>query len=360
MGSLLRMIAFAIVCLVCLGWLVAMIGNVDFFADRAGYEAVLDDVGGLLVDDQVEIAGVPVGKVESLRTERGRAVVEFSVDRDVELGEATEVRVRWKNAIGNRVLELATAGDGALEPGHRFGPEATREPADLDLLLARAQPLLQAIDADKANQVFAELARAVSGREARVQGLVADAARVLDVVAARDEAVTQALEDGATLADAYVQRREQVQRLLADAADLGEGLSQRTDVLLDAAGEVSGGLDELERLVADNDDGLRALLADLDTTTGILQDQRDDVKRVVETTGLGVVQYHRISRHGEWFNIRAPFLSVDQERPVLTERGASLPERGERGDTLDGPAGEPERGESGEPDAEAAGGGEGR
>ena len=329
LGTSVRFAAFTVACLVCLGWLVTMIGNVAWFTPRDTYEAVVADAGGLLVDDEVKISGVEVGKVERVEVDRGNAVVTFSVDERVELGDETIVRVRWKNALGTRQLELDTAGDTTLEPGHRFAPEQTRPPADLDTFLARANPMLQAIDVELSNQLMRELGDALEGREVQVQQLVSDASQVLDVVATRDEAVATALRDGAAVADAYAQRRETLERLLADAADLGEGLSQRTDVLLEAVAALAEAQRELEALVDDNDETIRDLLADLDRVTAIVGAQHDDVMRVLEGTGISVLQYHRISRWGEWFNIRAVGLSYD-EQMLSSERGAELLPREER------------------------------
>lgn len=329
LATSLRFTVFVLACLACLVWLIVMIGNVNLFASRHTYEAEVADVGGLLVDDRVEIAGVEVGKVEEVRVERDHAVVTFAVDDDVELGDETVVRVRWRNALGTRLLELDTAGTSTLEPGHRFEIESTRPPPDLDTFLARANPMLEAIDVELSNQLMRELGDALEGREARVQDLISEAAEVLDVVATRDEAVASALRDGAQIADAYVERRETVQRLLADAAELGEGLSQRTDVLLDAAAALGEAQRELEALVDDNDETIRDLLADVERLTRILGEHQDDVQRIVETTGTGVVQYHRISRWGEWFNIRAVAISSDEEI-ITSERGADLPPRQER------------------------------
>jgi phospholipid/cholesterol/gamma-HCH transport system substrate-binding protein len=344
MGTTVKFTAFGAACLLCLGWLVTMIGNVSWFASRSGYEAVLSDVGGLLVDDAVEIAGVEVGKVSAIDVERGDAVVRFEVDDEIRLGDETVVRVRWKNALGSRLLELDTAGGSEVEPGHRFGLEQTRPPADLDTFLARANPMLQAIDVELSNELMRELGDVLDGREAEVQRLVRDAAEVLDVVASRDEAVNSALRDGARIASAYAERRETLERLLADAADLGEGLSERTDVLVDAVTALAEAQGELEGLVDDNDATIRALLADVEQLTGILNAQHDDVQRVLETTGPAVVQYHRISRWGEWFNIRPPVISVG-EREVASERGGHLPPR----ETGEADGAEPARAETGPP-----------
>ena len=70
------------VCLGVLGWLISIVGNAAFFAERTGYEAELDDATGLRVNDAVKIAGVEVGPVTGIEIEQGHAVVSFEIDED--------------------------------------------------------------------------------------------------------------------------------------------------------------------------------------------------------------------------------------------------------------------------------------
>ncbi len=77
---LLKFVLFALVCAVFAAWLVLTIGNIDLFAERSRYQAAFTDVTGLVVNDAVKVAGVPVGKVERIVLERGQAVVTFTVD----------------------------------------------------------------------------------------------------------------------------------------------------------------------------------------------------------------------------------------------------------------------------------------
>ncbi|HEX2574894.1 MAG TPA: MlaD family protein, partial [Aquihabitans sp.] len=84
-----KIVVYSAVCLVVLAALVARIGNVDFFADKTSYSATMPDVTGLLVNDEVKVAGVAVGKVTGISVERGKAVVSFEVDPDLELRRST-------------------------------------------------------------------------------------------------------------------------------------------------------------------------------------------------------------------------------------------------------------------------------
>ncbi len=59
--QLVKLTIYSLVCLAVLAGLVARIGNVDFFSDDEGYSAAMPDATGLLVNDEVKVAGVSVG-----------------------------------------------------------------------------------------------------------------------------------------------------------------------------------------------------------------------------------------------------------------------------------------------------------
>ena len=76
--------AFVLVCLLFTGYLGFTIGNRSAHdpLDRDHYTltATFDDVTGLLLNDNVKIAGVKVGKVTAITTENGKAVVTIEIE----------------------------------------------------------------------------------------------------------------------------------------------------------------------------------------------------------------------------------------------------------------------------------------
>jgi phospholipid/cholesterol/gamma-HCH transport system substrate-binding protein len=68
--------------------------------------ASFDDVTGLLVNDNVKVAGVPVGKVTGVEVEEGQAVVRMEIDADQTLPADSAAAVRWRNLIGQRYVYL--------------------------------------------------------------------------------------------------------------------------------------------------------------------------------------------------------------------------------------------------------------
>ncbi|MBW3657759.1 MAG: PhoU domain-containing protein, partial [Actinobacteria bacterium] len=109
-------------------------------------------------------------------------------------------------------------------------------------------------------------------------------------------------------------------------ADVSESVEARNDVLVDAIDAIAAVEHELARVLRDNDADLDGLVAALDRASLVLSGNHEEVERTVRTLGQGIVSYHRISRWGQWFNIRVPGLSIGEET-FTTERGASLPPR---------------------------------
>lgn len=322
---LLKFGLFALVCLGFTGLLIVVIGNFSF-EDRAGYAATFEDVQGLLVNDDVKIAGVTLGRVESIAHEPGGDVrVEFTVRDDVEVPEDSDVTVRWRNVTGLRYLYVEPGeGDAVAAAGHTFPKAQTRAPANLGSLLQRIVPFIDALDPSLQNQILEAFSTALVGREAEVRDLIREGAELTSTIASREAEIERLLQNSVTVLDAYAAREEQLRGLIDSFAEVSSTLRERNDELDSAIISIADGQEELRRFVDANDDEVRLAVDALEDLTGVLRANADDLQRVLETSPRGVVGYHLISRTGQWFNIRSIGTSVGGQ-VVTTERGAAKP-----------------------------------
>jgi phospholipid/cholesterol/gamma-HCH transport system substrate-binding protein len=326
---LLKFGLFALMCLAFTGLLVVVIGNISF-TPRAQYAAAFDDVQGLLVNDDVKIAGVTLGRVEGIDHEPGGVVrVDFSLNDDVAVPEDSVVTIRWRNVTGLRYLYVEP-GDGApVDPEHLFPRDQTRSPANLGSLLQRLTPFIDALDPGQQNQILEALSTALIGREQEVQDLIRQGGELTQTIASRETEIERLLNNSVTVLDAYAVREQQLRGLIDSFAEVAQTLRERNDELDSAIVSIADGQEELARLVEANDDEIRLTLDALERATTIISDQADDFERILATSPRGLVGYHLISRTGQWFNIRAVGMSVGGE-VVTTERGAAKP-RGDGG-----------------------------
>lgn len=323
----LKFTIFAVICVAFSVWLVAVIGNISFFTDHAEYEAEFADVAGLLVNDAVKVSGVTVGKVTGMEVlPGGTALVRFSVDEEVEVDEESQIRVRWRDVFGLRFLYVVPAGGEPVDEGHRFPMEQTDSPADLGALLQRLTPVMRALDPAQQNQVLEALSEALVGRTDEVQDLIRRGGTLTQAIASRDQELRSLIGNAATIFEAYAAREQDLRGLIDSFAEVSETVAARNDTLEDAIVRIAEAQSELRRTVQANEGNLRGTLDELDRITQVLAVNHDNLQDIMESGQWGFVSYHRLSRLGQWFQIRAIGTSSDYET-INSERGAELPEK---------------------------------
>ncbi|WP_052667940.1 MCE family protein [Nitriliruptor alkaliphilus] len=321
---LLKFGAFALVCLAFTGLLVVVIGNISF-TPRTAYAAAFSDVQGLLVNDDVKIAGVTLGRVERIEHRPGGEVeVGFTLNDDVRVPEDSVVSIRWRNVTGLRYLYVEPGEGEPAGAEHTFPRDQTRSPADLGSLLQRLTPFIDALDPAQQNQILEALSTALVGREQEIQDLIRQGGELTQSIASRDQEIERLLNNSVTVLDAYAAREQQLRGLIDSFAEVSQTLRERNDELDSAIVAIADGQEELRRLVDANDDEIRLTLDALERVTTVLTDQADDFERTLASSPRGLVGYHLISRTGQWFNIRAVGTSVGGQ-VVTTERGATKP-----------------------------------
>jgi phospholipid/cholesterol/gamma-HCH transport system substrate-binding protein len=325
----LKLIAFAMICVVCAGWLAQQTGNVRFFASTQTYEAVLDNVSGLVAQDSVLLSGVRVGEVDSINIERGKALVTFTVDEDVTVRDTWEVGARWRNVTGQRYFYLYPIGDGEpLEPGARIPLEQSRPVADIGLFLERLTPLLRAINPEQQNRLVEALNIALDGKEARTQQLISELGSLSNTLADQDDKIDRVLTQGDALLSSYAQRKEDISGFLTDFASVSTTLAARDEQFLSALNDVSDVQEELASLIERNDSEIAGMVSELEIITGSVSDNKDDFGKALRTLRDGLAVYMLISRWGQWFNVRLVAVTVQNKGDVIyctTEAGNPCP-----------------------------------
>ncbi len=318
---------FTIICLLGAVWLAMALGNIPLRSDRVSYSAEFDDVTGLIVNDNVKISGVTVGKVTAIEVaDGGHARVTFTVDRDVPVPADSEIVVRWRDTFGLRYLYVEPGEAAPVEAPYAFPREQTSAPTDIGRFLQNITPFIDALDPGLQNEVLEALTASVVGRETEIREIVADGADLTEALASRDEELGRLLDNAQTILDAYSNRDEDLQGLLDSFVDVTEVLARRNDTIVRAIDSLADVQVEVGELVENNEDNLRVVLDDLEVLAAALADNRDNLENAIVRGGSGLAIYHRVSRVGQWFNVRGTGLSLDYTT-LATERGAEIPPR---------------------------------
>jgi len=128
---------FVLAGIICLGYLAIRLGKLELFGN-SGYVVFADfaSVAGLKTGDPVEIAGVKVGKVESLSLADDRARIAIRLEPQVVLQDDVIASVRARGLIGDKfVLITPGASDKTIAPGGKI--RETESPPDITDLIGK-------------------------------------------------------------------------------------------------------------------------------------------------------------------------------------------------------------------------------
>ncbi|WP_291447146.1 outer membrane lipid asymmetry maintenance protein MlaD [Desulfovibrio sp.] len=132
---------FVLLGLICVAYLTIKLGRMEFFANQ-GFElsARFDSASGLRVGADVELAGVPVGRVVAISLDpdplRTQAVVHLRLDKNLHLSDDSIASIKTSGLIGDKYVSLSRGGsEKMLPPGGTI--TETESPVDLETLIGK-------------------------------------------------------------------------------------------------------------------------------------------------------------------------------------------------------------------------------
>jgi len=230
-----------------------------FEAEGRQFFARFDNVGGLDLETDVLIAGVPVGKVAAIELVGHEARVSLRIeDPSLQIPVDSAVAIRSRGLLGERVLEILP-GDSEqnLVSGGVF--TRTRAAADIDLLIERVTDV--AGDIQEVSATFRNVLGGADGEEALQEVLVnfrevsGDLRRVVETNEAGIERIVKNLDAfSGDMAGLIENNREGIDELVQGLQMASRKLNTTLDNLATLSARVERGEGTLGKLLVD--DGL--------------------------------------------------------------------------------------------------------
>ncbi|MEO3787370.1 MCE family protein [Actinocorallia sp. B10E7] len=232
------------------------------FGDTYRLTAVFSDASGLIEGDKVKIAGTPVGQVGRIRVRDGKAEVELKVESVHRVPRDSEAAVRWRDAIGQRVVYLVPGTDPAmLRDGDRVA--RTRSVVDVSDLINRLEPLARGLDPDRLNAILLAIYTAMDGTEDDASRLLANVDRLSSTIAGRKQTLHDMLADFSTVTRVLARRDQQIAKAADDLAALTEAFGENRVLVDTAINELAETLRTTDKVAGDNADELNTMLENL-------------------------------------------------------------------------------------------------
>lgn len=131
---------FVLLGLICVAYLTIKLGRMEIIADK-GYQltARFNSVSGLRVGADIELAGVPIGRVASIQVDAGKAqaiVTLLFKDPTMRLPEDTIASIKTSGLIGDKYVNISPGGsDSMLTGGSELND--TESAVDLESLIGK-------------------------------------------------------------------------------------------------------------------------------------------------------------------------------------------------------------------------------
>jgi phospholipid/cholesterol/gamma-HCH transport system substrate-binding protein len=119
---------FAVLGIAALVYLSVRLGNISIFP-APGYTlyANFDNISGLKSGDQIQLAGVLIGKVQSISLQDNRAHVGLRINAGVQIDTDAIAAIKTSGIIGDKYVSIALGGgDHDLTNGNSFKPGNTQ------------------------------------------------------------------------------------------------------------------------------------------------------------------------------------------------------------------------------------------
>jgi phospholipid/cholesterol/gamma-HCH transport system substrate-binding protein len=305
LSPLIKLVVFLIVTSFAFYVLAITIANTGSGSVNS-YKAEFTDASGLNAGDDVRIAGVRVGTVNAVKlVNHDTAEVAFTVLKSRPLPSSTIARIRFRNLIGQRYLDIAQgAGDSnSTLPNQAVLPVSQTENAlDLTVLFAGFKPLFQGLNADQINQLSGEIIMALQGEGGSVELLMGNLADLTNSLADKDQVIGSVIDNLSSVLSAIGSHDAELSDLIVQLQGFISGLAQdRTTI-----GTAIDGINALSTSTAGLLSNIRTPLAkditDLSALTGLLDRNKPQLQYILQhlPNTLGVLV--RTGSYGSWFN----------------------------------------------------------
>lgn len=303
-APLVKFLVFAVVTALATTVLALTIANSQG-GERTAYSARFTDASGLLAGDDVRIAGVVVGTVDSVEiVDRRFAQVEFSVDSAQRLPGSVTAAVLYKNLIGQRFLALAQGEGGnpvPLPPGGEIPVQRTTPPLDLTTLFNGFQPLFAALDPEQVNKLSMEIVEVLQGQGGTIDSLLSSTASLTSTIADRDQVIGQVIDNLNAVLQTVSDNDQQLDDLIVSLRELVSGLAGDRKPIGDAIASLGDLTTTTTGLLEEGRPALKQDIASLGDLSDQLNQGEPTIEHFLQFAPYKLNRLGRAASYGSWF-----------------------------------------------------------
>ncbi|MBB5167856.1 MCE family protein [Mycobacterium sp. AZCC_0083] len=254
--------------------------NVPFLNGSKRYSAYFSEASGLMTGGDVQVAGLRVGKVNSISLDGNKVLITFDVSNGVRIGDRSEATIRTKALLGTKVLDITTRGDGTQD-----GPiplERTKPAYQLADALGELSTTISGLKTDQLNQSLTTLAQTFAETPGNVRIAVDGVARISQTINERDAQLRDLLANANKATTVLAERSEEIVGLVRNTNSLLAALQTQRSSLDNISANISALAHQLSSFIDENRAQLRPALDKLNGVLTIVDNRKAQVQKSIK------------------------------------------------------------------------------
>jgi phospholipid/cholesterol/gamma-HCH transport system substrate-binding protein len=241
--------------------------RLPFIGNGPTYYADFTNASGLVTGEEVRIAGIKVGQVNSVTIVGSHVRVGFSV-KGASFGPATGASIEIRSLLGEHYLALDPEGSGQMRAGAEIPLQRTTTPFNVVPAFNELTTTIGQINTTSLARSFTTIAKSfghtspevhqtlrglsrlsqtIASRDGQIHDLIAHTSNVTGTIASRDAQITSLIDSSNQVLRVLDQRRAVIHRLLVGASGLAH---QLTGLVHDNASQLAPALKRLHDVVS--------------------------------------------------------------------------------------------------------------
>lgn len=316
-GVVVKLSLFAALSILLSAVVVASLLDLDLAASHS-YHAIFTDASDLQSGDPVRIAGVQVGRVQSVKVYgTDDAEVTFKVDASQHLTTTSRAEIEYENLFGQHNLTVVSGGPGPpLAPGAMIPLSRTTPALDLSDLFNGFQPLFEALTPNDINQLTANIIGTFQGQSGSLAALVNQAGKLTNNLAGRQTVIDQVVDNLTSLLHLVGDHDNELGTLIDNFDTLTGQLSGERGQLSTAIGNASNLVTSLAHFTASLQPPLQSAITSLGSVTGSLAANQGAFSDAITTLSPTFTHAAKVVQNGAFINVYYCALAITIKTPV--------------------------------------------
>jgi phospholipid/cholesterol/gamma-HCH transport system substrate-binding protein len=294
------LVAIAILGLVGVAVIVLSVSN---FGTKS-YTAVLEHTGGLRSGEDVQVHGVSKGQVTGIKLEEDHVVVDFVLDKDIDLGSTTEATVKVATLLGTHYLEVDPSGTGTLADA-TIPLDRTGVPYNLQDVLESGAGALDELDPELIAEALTQMAGTLGASQDQIRPALEGVARLSDIIATRSGQTGELLTAARSVSDQLAASSDDIIAMMKQTNLVVTEVTSRRQAIHSLLVETTGLARALEAIVSSTKGKLEPALRDLNDVITFLNQQDDRLQHVLDVMAPAVRYVANAAGNGPWVDLFA-------------------------------------------------------